>query len=241
MRSGVLCTYARNEALMEHLAVIERIGEMSSDMAAAAERDLTANVEHCPGWTVADLVSHIADVQWFWADVVGRRVMAAENVRRPSGTPPGYDAVSWFRQQTDELTSALHATEPDDAVWTWWAPAQHAAFVARRQLIEVAVHSWDAHHAVGQDMAIPSAVAVLGLIEFAEVMAHDLRVGQPPPPLVRLEPTDSDFRGALFAKQQDALGLALQKPAADILLTLWGRGRDTDPRIEAAIAAVDLG
>ena len=33
--------------------------------------DPTARVPTCPDWTAADLVWHLAEVQWFWTQVMG--------------------------------------------------------------------------------------------------------------------------------------------------------------------------
>jgi hypothetical protein len=48
------------------------IALQSTAFAAVAEGNLAAPVQHCPGWTVADLVNHLTEVQWFWALVAGR-------------------------------------------------------------------------------------------------------------------------------------------------------------------------
>jgi len=49
---------------------VTAITEHSAGFAAAARGRLDARVEHCPGWSVADLVAHVVGVHWFWAEVV---------------------------------------------------------------------------------------------------------------------------------------------------------------------------
>ena len=49
---------------------LAEIAEHSAGLARAAEHNLDAPVEHCPGWTVADLVWHLTEVHWFWAKIV---------------------------------------------------------------------------------------------------------------------------------------------------------------------------
>lgn len=70
----------------EYLAAIAR---HSAGLADAAEGDLAAAVEHCPGWTVADLVNHVTEVQWFWATIVEQRLTAPpEAALRPARADP---------------------------------------------------------------------------------------------------------------------------------------------------------
>ena len=48
----------------ECLAAIET---HTRGLAAAADGNLDARVEHCPDWSVADLVDHLTEVHAFWA------------------------------------------------------------------------------------------------------------------------------------------------------------------------------
>ena len=41
---------------------VAAIAEHSAGFASAAHGRLDATVEHCPGWSVADLVAHVVDV-----------------------------------------------------------------------------------------------------------------------------------------------------------------------------------
>jgi len=53
----------------------EAIADHSARIAAAASAHLDEPIEHCPGWTMADLVQHLTEVQWFWATVVEQRLL----------------------------------------------------------------------------------------------------------------------------------------------------------------------
>ena len=66
----------------EYLAAIAR---HSAGLADAADGNLAAAVEHCPGWTVADLVNHVTEVQWFWATIVERAADRAARGSAPAG------------------------------------------------------------------------------------------------------------------------------------------------------------
>ncbi len=217
--------------------MLRAIATLSEAMAIDAAVDLDARVEHCPAWAVRDLVLHIGDVQWFWAEVVSRqfidRAMIDANPRPAVRGEP----IAWFRRQTERLVDALDSCDPHTPLWTWWPPSQHAGFVFRRQMIEVAVHGWDASNAVGLDRSIDAGVATVGLAEFVEVMAEDIVEGSSPN-AVSLEPTDNEWRGLLFAERGAPIALSLS--ASDLLLAVWGRHAVADPVVAQSLAAIDL-
>jgi uncharacterized protein (TIGR03083 family) len=142
------------------------IAEHSAGLARAAEGNLDATVEHCPGWTVADLVDHVTQVHWFWATIVEDRLDAppAEE-RRPTRAEPD-QLIPAFRTGANRLVKALRATDPAEPVYTWAAAQKDVAFVARHQVQEAAVHHSDAAHAAGLPLAIATLVAVDSVEEF---------------------------------------------------------------------------
>lgn len=224
---------------------IDHLRTISEEMVRVSEKALDAEVQHCPGWKVRDLVAHIADVQWFWADIVERGVTRYEDRRQPPGPPPGTDMVAWFSAQTKRLVDRLATWDARQPLWTWWAPDQSIAFIARRQLNEVAVHAWDAANAAGVPAPIERDVAILGLEEFAEVFVHDLKTDVAAPPPLRLETTDAAWSTTLFSEDGTnestvPARLELRANASDLLLTMWQRRPADDERVAAALAAIDL-
>ena len=151
---------------MDRAAKLAHLLQTSERLAIAAERDLGARVEHCPEWTVLDLVAHIAGVQWFWASIVEGKMQEPEDMQRPDGIPAHSDPIEWFRTQTIRLHDALSNAADADRVWTWWPEDQSVGFVLTRQLNESVVHCFDACNATGTATAIDPDVAVLGLQEF---------------------------------------------------------------------------
>lgn len=223
--------------------MIEQLRSESEALAISALINMDAQVEHCPAWTIRDLVVHIGEVQRFWVRIVSDRLMA-----RPTdglrGLPEGAEPIQWFRSQTTALVSALATCADDVPLWTWWDPEQNAGWVKRRQLNEVVVHGWDAANAVGISRRIPTEVAIVGLQEFVDVFACELSDGAEPPPVV-LAATDCDWNAVLFPHtSKDGLtagpSLELRASASDLLLSLWGRVRVADPAIAAALGAIDL-
>jgi uncharacterized protein (TIGR03083 family) len=228
---------------MRSVEVIERIQTVSEQLAVSASANLDARVEHCPEWTLRDLVVHIGEVQRFWTRIVSERLLARPT-DGPRGLPEGAEPIAWFRSQTAAFVSTLSACADDVPLWTWWDPEQNAAWVKRRQLNEVVMHAWDAANAVGVAGPISPALAMLGLQEFVDVFALDLREGAEPPS-ISLVATDCDWKAVLFpddcfAGAAAVPSLELRGNASDLLLSLWSRAPVADPAIATALSAIDL-
>jgi uncharacterized protein (TIGR03083 family) len=156
----------------EMLALIEDRSTALRD--AAAQAGFGAQVPGCPDWTVADLVTHVGQVQMFWAAVVAAG---------PSATPPSDDVVGdrepsgdllgWSAEATGRLSAALRDAGPNRICWTWWeefdmAPNTSEA-IARHQVQEAAVHAFDAQQASGHPLPLPAAAAADGVNEYITV------------------------------------------------------------------------
>ncbi|HEY5783962.1 MAG TPA: maleylpyruvate isomerase family mycothiol-dependent enzyme [Microlunatus sp.] len=154
-------------------------------------------VPTCPGWTAADLFFHLAEVQAFWARIVGRRLSSGDEVEELVTVRPEADEElpGLFAEWTQALQEALRATPPDTAVWTW-ASEQTAGFSYRRQAHEALIHRLDAELTAGERTPIDPVLAADGVDEVLGVM-----YGEPPPwgtftpdpeHVVRFTATDTD-------------------------------------------------
>ncbi len=145
---------------------IEAISQHSAGLATAAEGNLDARVEHCPDWSVADLVGHMTGVHWFWATIAEERLSAPpEEARRPAPVPRE-QLIDTFRAGAERLAAVLRAADADDHVWTWAPAQQDIAFITRHQVQEAAVHHFDAVNGAGGKLAIEPLVAVDSIAEF---------------------------------------------------------------------------
>ncbi|MEX1007810.1 MAG: maleylpyruvate isomerase N-terminal domain-containing protein, partial [Acidimicrobiia bacterium] len=123
---------------------IEAITRESAALADAAERaGFDAPVPSCPGWTVADLVAHIGEIQRWARITVEQRATERISRRTLPSAPPAPELLAWFREQTPALVATLAATDSATPVWSW-TDDNTARFWFRRQANEVAVHRWDA-------------------------------------------------------------------------------------------------
>jgi uncharacterized protein (TIGR03083 family) len=194
---------------------------------AAAEAVLahgwSARVPGCPGWQLADLVRHVAEVQHFWAWVVRTRATDPASYPRPPGHPED-ELLGWLDAQHAELEAALAGADPADRVWTW-GRRQDVAFVLRRQVQEAVVHTADVEQVLGDVRPIPTALGLDGLDEWLEVMVPAALPDGPPPGAhpVLFHAVDADARRTLFPGSRPFPIAALTGTAGDLLLTVWRR------------------
>lgn len=144
---------------------LDAITTHSHGLAEAARDNLDAEVEHCPGWTVADLVWHVTEVHWFWKTIVAGRLDAPPDESLRPGREPDHRLVQAFLAGAADLVDTLRAADQATAVWTW-APQRDVGFVTRHQVQEAAVHHWDAAFAASKDISIEPDVAVDSIEEF---------------------------------------------------------------------------
>ena len=211
--------------LDEYLPALRRVDGRFAEAAAAAvlEAGWGARVPGCPGWTVADLVWHLAEVQRFWAWVVRTRAHDPSAYvgpqRRCDEELLGYVAAT-----SAELETALAGADPAERVWTW-APRQDVAFVLRRQLQEATVHTVDVEQVLGDVRPIPADVGLDGLDEWLDVMVPGALPGGPPPeahPVV-FHAVDADAERTLFPGTRPFPVATLTGTAGDLLLAAWRR------------------
>src|SRR4051794_8781057 len=125
---------------MDFVAQIRRESELF--YATADTADPSRPVTHCPDWSIADLVWHLGEVQWFWATIVETEADDPEKVEQAKPARPAdyQELVAWGRSQVDHLIAVLEATPDDVRVWTWALDeADHTVgFIRRHQVQEAA-------------------------------------------------------------------------------------------------------
>lgn len=140
--------------------------------AVASAPSLDVQVPTCPEWTLFDLVQHLGEGRSAWAATIAAGPAATGKSAPPDATvaPRDPEAVSaWLSASTQELLDALHDAGPDRGCWTWWGASQSpptCGAVARHQLQQMAVHTYDAQVTAGTPQPLPDEVALDGIEEF---------------------------------------------------------------------------
>lgn len=154
--------YAR---LRECLASdVARLREVASGVPGPAP------VPSCPGWTVTDLLGHVAAVYLHKVECMVRGAM-------PEPWPPAGVAEEARQQPLDLLDRSYRALVgefdrrlPNAPAGGWYEPDRTVGFWIRRMAHETVIHRIDAELAAGVPLApVPDDLAVDGLDEFLYV------------------------------------------------------------------------
>jgi uncharacterized protein (TIGR03083 family) len=213
------------------------IAAHSAGLADAAESNLDAPVQHCPGWTVADLVGHVWQVHWFWGLMAEQR-LAAPPEAEPPEPPARAELVPAFRAGALRIVEILRSADQQAPVWTWAPSQQDIAFISRHQVQEAAVHRWDAEHAAGRQYRLDVPVSVDSIEEFLtfSVSSTTDQPAQPRPSLdgrLVLSATDADAAWTIVDDEQPGTirftrgaedgAPSITGTASDLLLWLYQR------------------
>lgn len=148
-------------------------------MADVGPRSFAAPVPTCPGWNVADLLSHTG-----WVHRWMRYMVCLPEGERPTretstaaGLPkvgssqhPEGDLVPWFRDGVDELLQAFTETSPTKTMRSLFG-THTPSLLIRRMAHETAIHRWDAEQAVGVPTGFDPDLAADGIDELLELWA----------------------------------------------------------------------
>lgn len=134
--------------------------------------DLATPVPSADGWTAADLAWHLAEVQWFWALIVGDLLQAPDSLRRTRRLEDA-NLLHHLAAQSAALEAALRRRDPSDVCYSWFEHGRSVGWVARRQAHEALIHRVDAELVAGLPVT-PAApeVADDGVQEITAVMLH---------------------------------------------------------------------
>jgi uncharacterized protein (TIGR03083 family) len=229
--------------LDEYLPVLQRTNARFAEASAEAvlAHGWRARVPGCPDWDLADLVWHLAEVQHFWAWVVGSRAQDPTGYAEPDRVPDD-ELLAFLAASSAELEAALDGAEPAEPVWTW-APRRDVAFVLRRQVVEAVVHTADLELVLDDLRPIPADVALDAIDEWLEIELPAALPDGPPEgahPVV-LHAVDADAERTLFPGTRPFPIAVLTGNAGDLLLALWRRlgieilTVDGDPATAAAM------
>jgi len=148
---------------------LECLAEDYSDLRdAVASVEVSATVPSCPGWTVADLVVHVAQVYLHKAAIM-------RTGEEPDPWPPpglaAESALPLLSRAYGELRAQFRAHEPGEEVPTWFGPDQTVAFWIRRMAQETVIHRIDAELAARLPVTpVPADLAADGADEVLKRM-----------------------------------------------------------------------
>ncbi len=198
---------------------------------------LDTPVPSCPGWDVAQLVSHLGFIYSRVALVVGARRMGVPDRDELPAAPDGEARLGWFAEQRTAMLAAIENADDDTLVWNWTETSPGPTnFWARRMAHETLIHRVDAELAQGFD-ATPGCpeVAADTVTEFFELFYPRFETELLATGLggsMHLHATDVsgaewtlDPRpgGSSVIREHTKAALALRGSAFDLARWTWGR------------------
>ncbi|HEV3186581.1 MAG TPA: maleylpyruvate isomerase family mycothiol-dependent enzyme [Acidimicrobiales bacterium] len=205
----------------------------------AAETDWRRRVPHCPEWDTAGLIRHTGGILMWMAAIVisGERVSRRE--LEPAPEDPA-DLPAWYAGNLDQTLAALRAADPDAITWTFSSTGdRRVSWWCRRLAVEVAIHRWDAQHALAADgsagpMPLDGDVARAGIEEFVIEFLPGLLAQEGVQGLAgtfHLRATDEPEEwwmdldgGGLVRPRHATVDSAISATRSDLLLWLTNRG-----------------
>ena len=152
---------------LDYLAHLER--ESARFLVALQAAAPDARVPTCPGWTADDLLWHLAEVQWFWGEIVRTGTDDPDSYEEPARPGDRAGLEEFYRAASGGLLAALAAGEPEDPAWTW-STDRTVGFIRRRQAHEALVHRLDAELTAGVRTPMDPLLSCDGVDEILRVM-----------------------------------------------------------------------
>jgi uncharacterized protein (TIGR03083 family) len=191
---------------------LEAIRGESLRILELARRDRDRPVPQYPGWTMAELLSHVGSV-------LGRTTLICRErpTERISGPrpPEGSDVLAWYEAILAEMLSTLEESDPDTPVWGFW-PGPCIGLWERRMVVETGLHRWDAEQAFGEPDPLLDVVSLSGLDEFTDMWVP--RVSEWP--ALEVKAVDQGREWVLGAGMPEA---TVSGTASDLYLRLMSR------------------
>jgi uncharacterized protein (TIGR03083 family) len=232
---------------MRYEVFVAHVGRLGTQLADAAEGNLDAPVPTCPGWTVDDVVRHVAQVY-------EHKIASTELQREPDPWPPARpaerDPVEWLRDAHSRLLRMFRSHGPTDPSPTWDPEDQTVGFWARRMAHETAIHGADAELATGEATPLDPELAADGVGEILTVMlAGDWSEAPSPVSVgqrVAVLGGDRTWIVTLNGMSVDVAEGAAEDVSATVggdpsAVDLWLWGRAPEDAIETSGSADDVG
>jgi uncharacterized protein (TIGR03083 family) len=229
----------------EYARLLKQEGERFIAVSTDADPDIP--IPSCPGWKLADLITHVGGL-YRWAEahvrlLSPRRIAGKELELDLPEDRAGYP--DWLRAGLQRLIDATAVADPDAELWAWGAD-KRARFWPRRMLFETVIHRIDAELALSHYPDVAPDIACDGIDEFLDNLPHAAYFAPKVDELrgsgevVRLSSTDRDtvwtihLEGDGFCWDHEAGAdpdVTVAASASELLMFVYGRREARSPSI----------
>lgn len=198
---------------MDHLSLLER--EVEATAAALAGSDPEAPVPACPGWTVRDVAQHVTTLhRWVRLALDSCEMPPFKEV---AAEPDAAAIAAAYADSGADMLARMRELPVDHSCWTFDKTNPTAGFWHRRQLHELSIHRFDiTPYTLADDVASDGIDEALDFL-----LARMLHTGRATLPEGALQLVSDDRTWSIGEGEPVAVA---QGSAADLLLSLWGRG-----------------
>lgn len=218
---------------MDYGTYVDHVRADGRRLAEVASGRLADDVPSCPGWTVRDLVRHVAEV---YEHKIACTLLQQAPDPWPPEWPADHDPVEWFTDAHARLLEMFDRSEPTTPSATWWPPDQTVGFWARRMAHETAVHRVDAELAARALTPMDADLATDGVDEILRIMLagdwseapDDAATGQRVAVVTggRTWNVELSREAVAVTEGEGTPNAAVEGDAPDVVLWLWGRAGD---------------
>ncbi|WP_083864204.1 maleylpyruvate isomerase family mycothiol-dependent enzyme [Nocardia exalbida] len=215
------------------------------------EADPATPIPTCPGWTLADLATHVGRAQRWAAAMITDRSTEEFDIRAvPDGARPAdpQAAARWLSEGARLALAAVDSTGPDAEIWTTLGTPRPVHWWIRRLAHEAVAHHADALLALGRPVSIEPAVAADAISEWLDLLSVGLtrraETVLAADTTLHLHATDPELgpdgewiirpsgRSITWEHAHAKATVAVRARAFILLLVLLGRIRSDDPGVE---------
>ena len=222
-----------------------QLDELASLVSGLGDTDW-AKPSACPGWSVADVLVHLAqtnevaiasvedrwdEVTAMWSGAAGDATVdelagaAVESSRRS-----GPEVHEWWKRTADDMVSAFEARDPGARV-LWVVGDMAARTLCTTRLSETWIHTTDIAHGLDVVVAPTDRLWHVARLVHRTIPYAFGRADRQPPDRVRFELTAPD--GSTWAFGDDDAPTVVTGPAEELCLVAGQRARAVDTALVA--------
>lgn len=232
-------------------ALREQVVELDG-LVAELDADGWARPSACPGWSVSDVLVHLAqtneiaiasaegrwdEVHALWADEDARADgstvddLADAGVAESRGRP-GVQVYQWWKQTADDMIAAFSASDPRARV-PWVAGELAARTLFTTRLSETWIHTTDIAHGLDVELAPTDRLWHIARLVHRTIPYAFQRAGYEAPGPVRFELTSPSDASAEWVFGDDGAPTLVTGPAHDVCRVAGQRADASETALRA--------
>lgn len=231
------------EVLQHQVAELEQLIDGLDNDALAAE-------SACPGWSIADVLIHLAQTnqaatasvngnfgdltsEWLGSESSDNTTVDADVAAAVAAAADttGAEAATWWKQSADEMVAAFAAADPASRV-QWVAGDMAARTLCTTRIAETWIHTTDIAHGLGVQVTPTDRLWHIARLVHRTIPYSFMRDNEPAPGAVRFELTAPDGSDWVFGS--DDAPTVITGSAYELCMVAGQRGDAADTSLSSS-------